>query len=99
MCDQKTNLGNHRTICNGNFLFLGFQISDESARLDALVLSRYYYWAYMEMVFFTSGLFSIIVLIVFHQLSPFKVYMYYLIKAQTFSYDLKTLWRDEKTTE
>lgn len=53
----------------------------------------------MEMVFFSSSLFSIIVLLVFHQLSPFKVYMYYLNKAQSFGYDLTTLWRDEKATE
>lgn len=86
-------------MCNGYDCFVGFGISEESAREDALTLSRYYYWAFMEMVFFSSSLFSIIVLLVFHQLSPFKVYMYYLNKAQSFGYDLTTLWRDEKATE
>ena len=69
-----------------------FLVKDDNLNL----LSRYHYWALFEMLIFFSYIVVIVIHLTCQQISPFKVYMYYIRKAFTRTHDLSTLWRDEK---
>jgi len=61
-------------------------------------MSRYYYWSHIELITFFTTIYAILIHLLFRQLSPFKAYMYYLMKASHGS-DCKTLWREYKLFE
>ena len=50
---------------------------------DLHVLSVYHYWALFELLVFFTYIISIFLHLLCHQLSPFKVYQYYLTMATT----------------
>ena len=48
------------------------------------IFRRYFYWAFLEIMFFFAYLVSISMHIFFHQISPFKAYMMHLNQAINF---------------
>ena len=65
-----------------------------------MLLQGYYFWTLIEVLLFYSYIFSVIVYVTAHVLSPFTVYQYYLIKGNSNSkLDWSTLWSDRKLTK
>ena len=63
---------------------------------DLNILSKYHYWALFELLIFFSYIVVIVIHLICQQISPFKVYMYYIRKVFQRSHDVFLLWRDEK---
>ena len=79
-------------------LFIATSEKDESEeRYD--ILRIYYAWTFLEVALFASYIWSIVIYVTAHVISPFTVYQYYILKA--FSnplLDFHTLWNDQKPT-
>lgn len=63
-----------------------------------MILSRYYYWSFIELVMFVSVAESIMIHLLMHQLSPCKVYMYGLM-AVSKGANPSEIWSDEKRSQ
>ena len=62
-----------------------------------MILQRYYYWILLEISLFFSYIWSVVVYITFHSLSPFTAFQYYFTRALTnHNEDWATIWNDKK---
>ena len=67
---------------------------------EMLVLQSYYFFTLLEIALFFSYIWSIVLYVTSHSLSPFSVYQYYLTKALVNrNIDWSTIWQDRKPTE
>ena len=82
--EKLTNLAAHP--CKFNYFLIAliitvvlnlFLVADDNLNL----LSKYHYWALFEMLVFFSYIFVIFIHLLCQQISPFKVYMYYIRKV------------------
>ena len=64
------------------------------------IFRRYFYWAFLEIVFFFAYLISISLHILCHQISPYKAYMYYLNSNLNVKSSVnQKMWGDKKLNE
>ena len=63
-------------------------------------MQKYYYWTLLEISLFFSYIYSIVVYVTLHMLSPFSVYQFYLTKAITNpELNWSVIFKDRKPTE
>lgn len=61
---------------------------------------EFWFWTLLEVAFFFSQIWGVVIFVLVRQLSPFKVYQYYLIKMlKNKSIDKEHMWGDRKPTE